>query len=87
VRWASNHGDLRTSTAAAAEHDLQELAEQYTRYSDAGATIPRCYLLIESRIVDLSGLAEMPQVLELLRIELKRYPADADCVLLVQLGA
>jgi N-methylhydantoinase A/oxoprolinase/acetone carboxylase beta subunit len=85
IRWASNHADLRESTAASAERDLVDFAESYTRYSDAGVTIPRCFVLLTGRIIDLSGLVEMKQVLEVLRIELKRHGQDAACMLLVDL--
>ncbi len=86
IRWASNHADARASTAATAEQDLEVFAERYTRYSDAGATIPRCFVLLASRIIDLSGLIEMTQVREVLRIELRRHPAGAECVLLLDVG-
>jgi N-methylhydantoinase A/oxoprolinase/acetone carboxylase beta subunit len=85
IRWASSHADVRDSTVSRAERDLEDFAETYTRYSDAGATIPRCHVLLADRIVDLSGLVEMKQVLEVLRIELKRHPPDAACVLLLDL--
>jgi hypothetical protein len=71
---------------ARAEKDLAALAESYTRYSDAGATIPRCHLLLDGRLLDLSGLIELEQVLEVLRIELKRYAQNTECVVLVDLG-
>lgn len=83
IRWASNHADVRETTVAGAEHELVEFAERYTRYSDAGVTIPRCFVLLAGRIVDLAGLVEMAQVLEVLRIELKRSDPDAACVLLI----
>lgn len=85
VRWASNHADVRPSTVASAEKELEELAELYTRYSDAGVTIPRCYVLLSGRIIDLSGLVEMPQVLDVLRLELKRHAQDAASILLVDM--
>ncbi len=86
IRWASNHADLETSTAAEAEATLERLAERYTRYTDAGATIPRCFVLLAGRIIDLSGLVEMKQVLEVLRLELRRHAAQTPCVLLVDVG-
>ncbi|MBN2447004.1 MAG: hypothetical protein JXO22_09775 [Phycisphaerae bacterium] len=87
IRWASNHADQCTSTVALAERDLTELAEKHTRYSDAGATIPRCFVLLADRIIDLSGLVEMSQVLDVLRIELKRHSSSAECILLTDLNA
>ncbi len=83
LRWSSNRGVARACDAASAEAALEQLAESVTRYSDAGATIPRCFVLLEGRILDLSGLVEMRQVLDVLRIELKRHAASVACVLLV----
>jgi N-methylhydantoinase A len=85
IRWASNHADVHASIVSNAERDLETFAETHTRYSDAGATIPRCYVLLAGRIIDLSGLVEMKQVVDVLRIELKRHGQDAECVLLVDL--
>ncbi len=87
VRWASNHADVRAATVATAEKELESLADQYTRYSDAGATIPKCYVLLDGRIVNLSGLAEMKQVLDMLRVELKRRGASEACVLVVDMSS
>jgi hypothetical protein len=86
IRWASNHADVRESDAETAERDLETFAETYTRYSDAGTTIPRCYVLLADRIIDLSGLVDMGQVLEVLRLELARHSRHQACVLLVDLG-
>jgi N-methylhydantoinase A len=83
VRWASNHGDWRPSTVTEAERDLAEFMEQHARYTDAGVTIPRCFVLLEGRIIDLSGLVTPAQVLDVLRIELKQRSSGTRCVLLI----
>ncbi len=82
IRWASNQADARASRVASAARDLQSLAEEHTRYSDAGATIPRCFVLVADRIIDLSGLVEMKQVLDILQIELGTHGPNTECVLL-----
>jgi N-methylhydantoinase A/oxoprolinase/acetone carboxylase beta subunit len=86
IRWASNHADAFESNVGSATRDLESFAEQYTRYSDAGATIPRCFVLIADRMIDLSGLVEMKQVLDILQLELGSQRQDTDCVLLVERG-
>ena len=83
IRWASSRADVRQSTVGSADRDLAQLAETYTVYSDAGATIPRCYVLLADRIIDFSGLIEINQVLEVARIEMKSHTPDTQCVLLV----
>jgi N-methylhydantoinase A len=86
IRWSSNHADYAASRVADAESAMHQLAERYTRYTDAGATIPRCFTLVGGRIIDLSGLVTLEQVLELLRIELKQLPGEQACVLLVDMA-
>jgi len=87
IRWASNHAAARASQVARAQRDLEDFAEDHTRYSDAGATIPRCFVALADRIVDLSGLADMAQVSGVLREEIAREAPDDDCVLLLNLAA
>ncbi len=83
IRWSSDHAALHATTVGDAETDAATFIESFTRYSDAGATIPRCFVLLGARIVDLSGLIDLRQVLEILRTELSRHAADAPCVLLL----
>lgn len=84
IRWQSNRADAMESAAVNAEKGLEALAERYTRYTDAGTTIPRCYVLMGGRIINLSGLIEMRQVLEVLRIDLSRAAMNEACILLVE---
>lgn len=84
IRWSAGHALCAQSTAAHAASRLETLAETATRYSDAGSTIPGCFVLIGGRVLDLSGLVDMPQVLGVLRMELARHAPDAACVLLVR---
>jgi N-methylhydantoinase A len=86
ICWASNHAAAKLTTVAQAEPELTAFAEQYTHYSDAGVTIPRIFVLLNQRIIDLSGLVEMKQVLELLRIELKRAAPRESCIVLIDRG-
>ena len=83
IRWSSDQAVAHQSTVARAVRDLTELAAAHTRYSDAGARLPRCHVLLSGRIVDLSGLVTLQQVSEVLRVELRQYPAQTACVLLL----
>lgn len=84
IRWASNSAGWTASTCTRAPTDVLALAERHTRYSDAGATIPRCFALADGRVVDLSGLCDATQVSEVLRWELQRIGGGDDCLLLVE---
>ncbi len=84
IRWQSNRAEAVTTTAGEAEKAMEVLAERHTRYSDAGTTIPRCFVLLNGRIINLAGLVDMKQVLEVLRCELSRGAAGDPCVLLAE---
>jgi len=83
IRWQSNHAEARGSNVQAAEKDLVELAERHTKYNDAGATIPRCFVFLNGRIINLAGMVEMSQVLEVLRFDLTRAVSSDPCILVV----
>lgn len=83
IRWASNWGAVRTTTVADAEGDLAAFVEEHTHYTDAGATIPRCFVLLASRIIDLSGLVTLAQVLDVIRLDLREHNRAAACILLI----
>jgi len=84
IRWQSNRAEAVTAIASEAEQAMEVLAERHTRYTDAGTTIPRCFVLLNGRLINLAGLVEMKQVLEVLRCELSRAAAGDPCVLLVE---
>ncbi len=83
IRWASNDAEAYRARVATAEAELRAFAEPHTRYSDAGATIPRCFALVAARVLDFSGLADLAQVCTLLRLELQHQSAQDECVLLL----
>lgn len=85
IRWASNHGDLLVTSVADSEKDMERLAESLSVYSDVGATIPRCFVLDETRLIDLSGLVDIRQVNSVLRFELQSSSPSAPCALLVSM--
>jgi hypothetical protein len=85
IRWASNHAAFCGSAVGRAAAELATFAEEHTRYSDAGATIPECFALLDGRIIDLSGLVEMHQVQSVLQDELGRHQPSAECGLLLNL--
>jgi len=87
IRWASNHSAVQASRVSRARQDLPEFAELFTRYSDAGTIIPQCFVVLSDRIVDLSGLADMAQVVNVLQMETVQHAPGDDCVLLLQLAA
>ena len=70
------------SAAGAIRSDLERAATALTEYGDAGRTLPDVHLLVGARIVDLSGLATIEQMLALTQVELEGLPEEEPVLIL-----
>lgn len=61
---------------------IRNLIEQLTTFGDAGALVPDLYLLIGSKILDLSGLVNEQQVLSIVDFELSKITAEQKLILI-----
>jgi len=61
---------------------LPKLIEHLTSYGDAGGLIPDVYVLLGRRILDLSGLVEVSQMVALLEQDLQQQRGEQPAVLL-----
>jgi len=71
IRISKNDSAVIETSADSASGDLQKALDKYALYGDAGERLPQVYVLIGPRIVDLSGMLSIEQVLSLLKIELE----------------
>jgi len=62
--------------------ELDEVITNLTDFGDAGRSLPDIHLLAGSRIINLSGLAELEQVLALAQTELENRPGDEPIVII-----
>ena len=81
---------LRLADAEVSATSVEKLPEALghamaaaTDYGDAGALLPQVFVLVGARILDLSGLGAIDQVLGMLRADLEHEPRAAAAVLLV----
>jgi N-methylhydantoinase A/oxoprolinase/acetone carboxylase beta subunit len=86
IRLQMKHGDARPTTAGSVEKTIAFLVEDYSEYGDAGRIIPSIILLAGPRIIDLSGLPDLTQVLAVAKIELETLPRDAQTIVLASLN-
>lgn len=81
VRLQRQGAVVRTSAAGSLEADLRTLVTSLVDFGDAGRTIPDAYLLVGSRLVNLSGLADEGQMLGLATVEVRGHDADRPVVI------
>jgi N-methylhydantoinase A/oxoprolinase/acetone carboxylase beta subunit len=69
IRLQLRRGDCLAGTRGAVMGGLREFFEKHTIYGDAGREFPDVYLVFRGRILDLSGLMNIEQILSLAQVE------------------
>ncbi len=83
VRLQRGNAEIQTCTPAQIEKVLERSVEAQTDYGDAGRAIPDVFVLYGGRIANFSGLADVSQVLALVRVELKSLDSATPMVVLI----
>lgn len=81
VRLQRANADVLTSDAAHAGTAIENAINKLTDFGDAGRSLPDIHMLVGSRIVNLSGLAEIEQAIALAGTELENLPAAEPVVI------
>ncbi len=81
VRLQRNHAEISAARVETAPRELETIINKLTDFGDAGRALPDIHLLVGARIVNLSGLAELEQVLALAATELENSIADEKVVI------
>ena len=82
VRLQRNNSEVHATTVENIVHQLEAIINKLTDFGDAGRALPDIHLLVSARIVNLSGLAELEQVLALATTELENSAADEKIVII-----
>lgn len=83
IRLQLSEGSVAESSAGQAAQDLKALLERNSTYGDGGIEMPKPFLLVGGRILDLTGLLSPDQVASLAEAELKRWPSDQKVVIVL----
>ena len=82
VRLQRSHAEIRPSNTENAGRELETIINKLTDFGDAGRALPDIHMVVGARIVNLSGLAELEQVLALAETELENLTADEEIVVI-----
>lgn len=86
VRLQIKNGEARLCKVRDAQSVVCDLAERHAQYGDAGRIIPNFVAFVGSKMVDLSGLLNLEQVLALFNIELESSTQDTDVIVTAALA-
>jgi N-methylhydantoinase A len=82
IRFQAKNGDASVTSKGEAENAIAHMANKWARWGDAGKSVPNILLLAGNKILDLSGLADLDQILTLARLELEKFPNDDKIIVL-----
>jgi hypothetical protein len=84
LRLQARDGTADVCPASQVDAVLSRLCEQYSTWGDAGKTIPGFIMLVQGKIVDLSGLLDEAQVKALASAELKEQAGDSQVIVVAK---
>ncbi len=73
---------LRTCKVDEVKPNISELIEELRSYGDGGELMPDIFVVVSGKIVDLSGLMELSQILSVVEFDLKNLDQNHDAVVL-----
>jgi hypothetical protein len=82
IRLQNNDAVVRETTTLNFKPVVSEIIQKYTSFGDAGALLPDIFVIYGGKILDTSGLINESQILSLIELELKNYPAEENIIIL-----
>lgn len=72
----------KSTTVTGVKTIISQLIEELRSYGDAGELMPDIYVVVSGKIVDLSGLIKLSQILSLVEFDLKDLSANDNAMVL-----
>ncbi len=85
IRLQIKDGIAQLTTVSRTEKALADIAEDHSQYGDAGRILPAMMLLAGTKIIDLSGLLDLSQIVSVAKIELETLPQDSKTIVIASL--
>ncbi|MBO2519478.1 MAG: hydantoinase [Firmicutes bacterium] len=84
IRLKLAHAVVRGGTAGEGRHAAQLILEEGSTIKDTGRVLPNLFVLVGSRIVDLSGIADENLILSMIETELAGLPEETPILLVAE---
>ena len=81
IRLQRPNAEVLQETISSWRKGVTALVEDLTVYNDGGANLPNVYVVVGKRIIDLSGMTSLEQILSLAAVELGGYPSDEPVII------
>ena len=75
------NAEVLQETISSWRKGVTALVEDLTVYNDGGANLPNVYVVVGKRVIDLSGMTSLEQILSLAAVELGGYPSDEPVII------
>jgi N-methylhydantoinase A/oxoprolinase/acetone carboxylase beta subunit len=83
IRLQRSSGEAIQTTVGGWKSAARAVVEKHTAYDDGGASLPNVHLICGQRIVDLSGMQDVDQVISLGDVEMMHFNSGEPMVVLV----
>ena len=81
IRLQKNNAMVRQSSIAGWKKDAAYLLEELTEYNDGGTNLPNFYIVLNKKVIDLSGMSAADQIYSLAEVELAGYEEQMPLIL------
>ena len=81
IRLQRPNAEVLQETISSWRKGVTALVEDLTVYNDGGANLPNVYVVVGKRVIDLSGMTSLEQILSLASVELDGYPSDEPVII------
>jgi N-methylhydantoinase A len=82
IRRKFNNVSLRNCQIGQVKQHISELIEELRSYGDGGELMPDVYVVVSGKIVDMSGLMQLSQILSLVDFDLKDLDQQENAIVL-----
>jgi N-methylhydantoinase A len=73
---------FEVSTVSRAKTNISSLVEELRSYGDGGELMPDIFVMVSGKIIDMSGLIELSQILSLVELDLKDIDPEEPAVVM-----